>query len=195
MRLRRQRGSGSVFQKLPCKNWVLQFYRDGRRIREATGSGDYDAAKKLLRKRLREIDAQEYQERSGKAVRVSDLYDGLILHNQANQRDCRDTAGRWRHLGPALGATVAAKLTTDRIMVYVVARQAEGAAAATVNRELEVLRRMFRLGSQATPPKVQRVPYVSLLAENNTRKGFVEDADFSRLAAEWLVRLVSRFLL
>jgi len=121
-RLRRQRGSGSLFLKPPSKNWTLQFYRDGKRIREATGSDDYDAAKKLLRQRLREIDTHEYQERSGRPVCVSDLYSNLQLANQVKQRDGADHAGRWRHLEPASGATVAAKLSSDRIMAYVVAR-------------------------------------------------------------------------
>ncbi len=183
-RLRRQRGSGSVFQKLPCKNWVLQFYRDGKRIREATGSPDHDAAKKLLRQRLREIDIHEYQEHSGRPMRIADLYANLQLVNQMKQRDGADHAGRWRHLEPAFGATVAAKLTSDRIMAYVVARQAEGAASATINRELAALKRMFRLGLESTPPKVLRVPHIPMLTENNVRKGFVEDAGFALLAAE-----------
>ena len=183
-RLRRQRGSGSLFLKPPSKNWTLQFYRDGKRIREATGSDDYDAAKKLLRQRLREIDTHEYQERSGRPVCVSDLYSNLQLANQVKQRDGADHAGRWRHLEPASGATVAAKLSSDRIMTYVVARQADGAASATVNRELATLKRMFKLGLESTPPKVLRVPFIPMLTENNVRQGFVEDAGFALLAAE-----------
>jgi hypothetical protein len=183
-----------VFQKLLCKNWVLQFYREGKRIREATGSDDYDHAKKLLRQRLREFDTQEYQERRGKLVHVSDLYASLQPANEMNRRGGADHAGRWRHLEPAFGATVAAKLTSERIMVYIVARQAEDDANATINRALAALKRRFRLGLESTPPKVLRVPQVPLLAENNVRQGFVEDAGFALLAAEaselWLRALL-----
>jgi hypothetical protein len=60
---RRQRGTGSIFRKPPNKNWFIQFYSKGHRIREGTGCTDYDEAKKLLRQRLHEIDKHEYVKR------------------------------------------------------------------------------------------------------------------------------------
>jgi hypothetical protein len=96
---RRQRGSGSIFRKAPCKNWVIQFYKNGRRIREATGSTDYDAAKKLLRQRLHQIDKNEYLARHGKPARVKDLYDTLAENNLNNHKGRRrELPGRWKHL-------------------------------------------------------------------------------------------------
>jgi integrase len=58
-----------------------------------------------------------------------------------------------------------------------------GASNATVNRELAVLKRAFHLGMRATPPKVQRVPHFATLAEDNVRTGFVEAAQYDKLAA------------
>ena len=52
---------------------------------------------------------------------------------------------------------------------------------------------MFRLGYNATPPKVARVPHLPFLKENNTRRGFLEDAQFDQLvagAALWFRTLV-----
>jgi len=40
---------------------------------------------------------------------------------------------------------------------------------------------MFRLGMQATPLKVLRVPAFPKLAENNIRKGFLEDSQYTKL--------------
>ena len=57
----------------------------------------------------------------------------------------------------------------------------DGASNATINRELAALKRMLNLGAQQTPPKVDKVPYVPMLKENNTRKGFFEHADFLTL--------------
>jgi integrase len=61
------------------------------------------------------------------------------------------------------------------------ARQQSGAKNATINRELACLKRMYHLGQQATPPKVNRCPAFPRLSENNIRKGFLEDAQYEKL--------------
>ncbi len=60
-------------------------------------------------------------------------------------------------------------------------RQQEAAKNATINRELAALKRMFRLGQQATPAKVLRMPNFPHLHENNVRTGFLEDSQFRKL--------------
>ena len=40
---------------------------------------------------------------------------------------------------------------------------------------------MLNMGARQTPPKVDRVPYIPMLRENNTRKGFFEHRDFIAL--------------
>ncbi len=62
------------------------------------------------------------------------------------------------------------------VTAYIVRRQDAGAANATVNRELAALKRMFSLGKQAR--KVEQIPYIPMLHEDNARKGFFEAAEF-----------------
>ena len=50
---------------------------------------------------------------------------------------------------------------------FVDSRQREEAKNATINRELALLKRMFRLGMQATPAKVLRISAFPKLVENN----------------------------
>jgi integrase len=78
----------------------------------------------------------------------------------------------------------ATSVTTDAVERYKRQRRAEGAAPATVNRELATLRRAFNYGKRSTPPKVYSVPYIQMFKENNARQGFVEQDEFSRMAAE-----------
>ena len=72
-------------------------------------------------------------------------------------------------------------VTSEQLARYVDKRQQEQAANATINRELAALKRMFRLGQQSTPPKVVRTPKFPKLAENNVRKGFLEDGQYRKL--------------
>ena len=51
----------------------------------------------------------------------------------------------------------------------------------SVNRDLSALKRMLNLGFRQTPPRVERMPYIPMLRENNVRKGFFEHADFLAL--------------
>jgi integrase len=72
-------------------------------------------------------------------------------------------------------------VTSELIARYVDSRQKEAAKNATINRELAALKRMFRLGQQATPAKVLRLPNFPHLRENNVRTGFLEDSQFRKL--------------
>ena len=63
------------------------------------------------------------------------------------------------------------KSSGDLIARYVGSREQEGAAPATINRELGALRRAFRLAQAAG--KVAFRPEISMLPENNRREEFL----------------------
>jgi integrase len=181
----RRRGTGSIFRKPGCATWVIQFYKDGRRIREATGLTYRAAAQRRLTTRLYQVDKNEYLERERRPVRIEELFTALEENNLSNGRGRpRDLRGRWRNLSQSFAAMRAINLTTDDVRHYVRRRQQEGASNATVNRELSALKRMLNFGRQSTPPKIQAIPYIPMLKENNVRVGFVDDESFGRLAAE-----------
>jgi len=186
---RRSHGEGSIFQKPGSKKWVIQYYTydpetGGReRKREYTGFTNRKQAQNLLSDRLNKIAKGEQFETT--KTKVADLYDSLRLSylNNGNQGAARALGWRWEHLQPAFGGFLAAHLTTDAVARYTRQRQEQGAANATINRELASLRRMMNLGRRSTPPKVYSTPYIPMLREDNVRKGFVEDEEFSKLTA------------
>jgi integrase len=70
-------------------------------------------------------------------------------------------------------------VTSGRVREYIVHRQQEGAAPATINRELEGLRRAFALAIESdvlsVAPKVPRLP------EHNARQGFLERGELEAI--------------
>jgi len=94
-----------------------------------------------------------------------------------------EAESRWRvHLKPFFGDLRAVEVSSDLVARYVDARQKAEAQNATINRELACLKHMYRLGQCMTPPKVHRIPLFPKLREGNIRKGFLDDAAYSRLA-------------
>jgi integrase len=85
------------------------------------------------------------------------------------------------HLLPAFGNKQARNVTTQDIRSYVLQRQRSGASNATINRELSLLKRTFRLAMRATPPKLSAMPNITKLAEDNARQGFLTPDEFQRL--------------
>jgi integrase len=81
------------------------------------------------------------------------------------------TAAGWRAL----------EITFRAIEAYITKRRADEKSNATINRELELLRRALRLahGRQLLPS----IPKVRVLTENNTRQGFFERPDLEAVVA------------
>ena len=100
----------------------------------------------------------------------------ILLDNyRANgRRSLRRVEDAVEHLREFFGDSKAIDITEDRLSAYIVHRQDQEAANATINRELAALKRSFRLAGK----KVGQVPRFQMLQENNTRKGFFEPEQF-----------------
>lgn len=77
------------------------------------------------------------------------------------------------------GGTKAIDITTASVERYKTLRLKDGSAPATINRELAALKRMFRLGLRQG--MIATMPYISMLAEHNVRKGFFELDQFQAI--------------
>ncbi|MEN6535348.1 MAG: site-specific integrase [Bryobacteraceae bacterium] len=116
---------------------------------------------------------------------IGTLLDDLLADYRINGKDYKWASllveGKLR---PAFGALPISRLSSDHIKRYIDKWKAVGRANATINHELALLRRAFKLGAQCDPPKVSRVPRIPFLEEHNVRKGFFEHGDYLKLRAE-----------
>jgi integrase len=106
----------------------------------------------------------------------------------------------WVHLKPKFATVRPDELTTAALTAYQEARQAEGAAAATVNRELSALSAALFNAAQMTvaggKPLLAHVPiFPSKLKEAAARKGFLTQKQYTALAvnakALWMRTLIA----
>jgi integrase len=189
----KHRGQGHVFRRPGTDCWTIQYQitKDGRRVRvrESTGTANYNHARKLLNQRLA---AEGRGEPIGPAVdrtTFEHLRDMLLNDYAANGRK---SIGRIKealnHLADFFGGRKAKEITQDRVTAYIAHRQKEahrqgsGASNATINRELAALKRALNLGFKAGKVAIQ--PSFSLLRENNTRTGFFEPGELGAILEE-----------
>lgn len=154
--------------------------------RESSKSGSYADAERLLKRRQGEIVTGKFAGLQPERIRFSQLADEVVDEYRRNRRATTgDLLSRLKcHLLPKLGEVRAAELGTSHIKRYVAQRQDSGAANATINRELAIVKRAFHLAAKSDPPLVAHVPHVSMLKENNVRTGFLEHHAFVRLRNE-----------
>jgi integrase len=103
----------------------------------------------------------------------------------------------WRYkanVETELGGIQASRLTAARIRTCIEDRRREGASDGTINRELAIVRRGYRLGMWEDPPLARRAPKIPKLEEDNARQGFLEPEQYEKLLEELPVRLKALFM-
>jgi integrase len=100
------------------------------------------------------------------------------------ERILKEQRARWdKHLAPKFGDQKAALVTAADLTEYQATRIDAKARHATVNRELQLLRRAFRLGYEVRPKLVSDIPKFPARLAESPRVGFIEDKAFEKLLA------------
>ena len=171
---------GSIYKR--GEVFWIKYYRNGKSYRESTKSESEAHAKRLLKAREGELALGKMPGVYFERVKFQDLVKDFLADYRINCKKSQTRAARSaNHLLQSFGAARATDITTPAINKYIQKRLDAGMSNATVNRELAALKRILNLGARQSPPKVDRVPFIPMLKENNTRKGFFEHGDFLAL--------------
>jgi integrase len=178
------RGLGNVYQPTyrvrktgelkKCETWWIVYHVNGRRMAENAHSTNRADAVRLLKKRTG--DAATGKPVGPELDRTN--LDALLAMVEADYRaNSRRSLDRVQQAASHLrdffrGDRKARDITSDRITAYAARRLEDKAKSATVNYEMAVLRRAFRLGVRAG--KVGVRPEFSMLHVDNARSGFFE---------------------
>jgi len=134
----------------------------------------------LLEPPVGEVASGKFIGPSEERLSFEDMADALVTDYEINKlRSLRSVRLSVKHLKRTFALDRAVDITTDRIKKYIASRQQEGAANASINRELSALKRMFKLAVESG--RLRFAPHVPMLEENNARQGFVDHGVFVAL--------------
>ncbi|HNR12880.1 MAG TPA: site-specific integrase [Thermodesulfobacteriota bacterium] len=172
---------GSIYTRPKSAVLWISYYKNGKKIRESTHTTKRKEAEKLLKQREGEIASGKRPSLEFEKIKFSNLLDLIRTDYRRNEKDSARLEVSLTHLIGFFGDYTVPQITTVVIDKYIDQRLEEGAAKASVNRELAALKRMLNLGHWTTPPLVREVPAITLMPEKNIRKGFFTVAEYKRV--------------
>jgi integrase len=164
------RGFGRVFRRGNVY-WIAYSHR-GREYRESSKSTREVDAKRLLKKRLGEIGKGAFTGPQEGRVYVEDLLRLVERDHVLNRRRSPANKVLIAHIRQHFSALRAVDVTPFQIDEYIQKRLQSGKSHGTVNRELNILRRAYRLG--VVSDIISRIPQIKRLPDRHVRQGFFE---------------------
>jgi integrase len=161
--------------------WWAAFQKNGKRVVESTGTSNEAEARKILTELIAQHTTGTYIP-VRKAPTFETIWELIVHDYRANARGERALHARYTHLEPFFRFCVAVDIDSVAIGKYVDARLAEGAARATINRELAALARALRLAINNR--MINAMPYVQKLREDNTRRNWFTPVQANAVEAE-----------
>jgi len=162
-------------------NWYIDYYVQGRRKREKIGPNKAQA-RIILQKRKVQIAENKFLDvRKDEKVLLKDmakLY--LETYSKPNKRSARRDETSIRNLNSILGGRYLHEVTPLDIEKYKLKRK-EKVSNATVNRELQCLKHIFKKAIEWGKISSSPAAKVRLLRERNTRTRYLEEEEIKAL--------------
>jgi integrase len=174
---------GWLFKQRTSRFWWAKYYVDGRLVRASTGTTSETEARRILKTWEGQAAAGLPVLPRADRIRYEEAAEDLRDHYRATRaRQLWEAEARFAHLGRFFTGWRIAAIDQAAARRYALRRQAQGAANATINRELALLIRMLRLAYEGG--KLLRLPVIRKLKEAPPRQGFFEPAAFEAVRRE-----------
>ena len=179
-RTEQMRGLGGIYKRGPV--YWIRYHHRGREYRESARSLERGGAVRLLKQRLSDLAQGRPSPADEERVTFDQIAAGYI--DDRSLRGVPAARLQWsrarvENLRTYFAGVLAVEITTTKMREFAKARLAAGATAATVNRDLGALSRMFTLALQAG--RLSRRPYFPRLPEGQPRQGFMEHGEYLAL--------------
>jgi len=203
----RPRGTGRIFKPKGCQLYYIQFWQDGKQIRESAKSDVKQVAESMLRDRLQRAGRGQTPVSEQRKITYADLREQLFESYRTKKNkslqtmaDGSETIWGLKPLDDFMGyspATVdtpekpgciALAIDTAMMRRFVRERRAEGVSDGTILSSLRLLRRMFHLASKKSnasgKSQLDAVPDFELPAEPKARLDFLREPEMLTLLKE-----------
>ena len=180
------RGNGSLY--LRGKTYWTCVYVNGEPIRESTEATDEDAARKVLRDRMKKVHASEvtgevFESARMKKYTVDEALDGLEARWKLDGKATKKNLSHLKQVREAFGDFRVSQLTAKAVDAFAEERLADNYARSTVNRALLILRRALKLA--AARKLIARIPPFEYLsdADNVRTDCFADEGELDAVIA------------
>jgi integrase len=189
---KRGHGEGGLFQIAGSSKWYTKI--NGKR--QSTGTSVWADALEVLKQRQGRAALNIPDPTEGNKLTYEQMRAGLLSyrrnHNQRSlvkRRNGTETIWGLDHLDAFFEGKLANQITTRTLQAFVEQRKRDGVTVATINRNLGLLRRMFRLAAPDNP--LLKIPNFAVVhfKEDHIRQGFLDAAQFNKLLAALPERL------
>jgi integrase len=191
----KNRGDGRIFQRRGSTFLWCAYYLRGKEYRESTGETDEKKAGKYLKRRLKEVGADQIGAKSfigpqQERLTVSELLDALKADYGIREIDTPQFRSHLKHVRDHFGSMRAMDVTAEQVDRFIQERL-EKYAPATINRSTQLLSQAYALAVERK--RLASAPVIRHLSEaGNVRQGFFTDAEF-RAVVEGLPEYLKDF--
>lgn len=161
--------------------WWVHINHQGNRIQESCGTSNKIDAQRFHDK----IKAELWKVRKLKEKPTKDWNDAVIrwCEESKHKRSFRCDQFHFRWLDKHLSGTLLAEITRDTVETIALAKEKEGAAIATVNRTLALIRAILRKAEREWE-WIDKAPAIRMRKEDNKRIRWITPEEAERLKSE-----------